>query len=162
MGDLTQKHVSPQVSVEVVATIRRLSDRADFPVKTALSVICLPRSTYFDWERLENGGKVERPPSTTPKSHYVTPEERSAVIAFAQEHLECGYKRLSYMLADSGIAAIRPTSVYEILKAADLIGRWKKPDILLHKKGFDQPLVAHEQWQGHQGFVWVRGVAVAG
>lgn len=145
------------MSVDVVATIRRLRDFADFPIKKALSIICLPRSTFFDWERLENRGKVDRPPSNTPKSHYVTPEERSAVISFAREHLECGYKRLAYMLVDSGIAAIRPTSVYEILKAENLIGRWKKPDILAHKKGFDQPLVAHEQWHTDIAYLIILG-----
>ena len=51
----------------------------------------LPRSTFFDWARLEGGGKAERPPVTTPKAHHITPDERAAVIAFAREHLDKYY-----------------------------------------------------------------------
>lgn len=134
------------MSKEVVATVRYLQDRAEFPVKEALSVLGLPRSTFFSWARLEGGGKAERPPATTPKAHHITPEERAAVIAFAREHKELGHKRLAYAMADAGVAAVRPTTVYGILKEAGLIGRWKQPEITAHKTGFDQPAVPHEQW----------------
>jgi len=51
-GDLTVRQVSPQVSVEVVAVVQRLHERAAHPVKDALAVLALPRSTYFDWSRI--------------------------------------------------------------------------------------------------------------
>ncbi|MEN9544496.1 MAG: hypothetical protein RLZZ598_1329, partial [Pseudomonadota bacterium] len=40
---------------------------------------------------------------------------QAAVIAFAREHLEEGYKRLAFMIADAGVAAVRPSTVYLIL-----------------------------------------------
>lgn len=140
-----------------MATVRHLHERAEFPVKTALSVLGLPRSTFFDWSRLDGGGKAERPPATTPKAHHITPDERAAVIAFAREHREMGHKRLAYAMADAGIAAVRPTTVYEILKAADLIGRWKQPEITAHKKGFEQPTRPHEQWHTDIAYLNILG-----
>jgi transposase InsO family protein len=135
------------VSKEVVATVRHLQERAEYPVKTALSVLGLPRSTFFDWARLEDGGKAARPPATTPKAHHITPIERA----------ELGHKRLAYALADTGIAAVRPTTVYEILKEAGLIGRWKQPEITAHKTGFDQPALAHEQWHTDIAYLNIHG-----
>lgn len=140
-----------------MATVRHLNKRAEYPVKSALSVLGLPRSTFFDWARLEDGGKAARSPATTPKSHHITPEERAAVIAFAREHKELGHKRLTYAMADAGVAAVRPTTVYEILKEAGLIGRWKQPEITAHKTGFDQPLCAHEQWHTDIAYLNILG-----
>jgi putative transposase len=145
------------VSKDVVATVRRLQERAEYPIKTALSVLGLPRSTFFDWARLEEGGKAARPPATTPKAHHITPDERAAVIAFAREHQELGHKRLAYAMADAGIVAVRPTTVYEILKDANLIGRWKQPEITAHKTGFDQPVHAHEQWHTDIAYLNILG-----
>ena len=135
--------------------VQRLHERASYPVKQALSVLALPRSTYFDWAR--TGGKAERPPATTPKAHHITPEERAAVIAFARAHPEEGYKRLSFMMADTGVAAVRPSTVYLILKEAGLIGRWKKPTAGAHKKGFDQPDAPHEQWHTDIAYLNILG-----
>lgn len=149
--------MSPEVSKEVVSTVQHLKDLGGSPVKTSLTVLGLPRSTYFDWARLEGGGKSPRPPSTAPKSFYTTPDERVAVIAFAKEHPEVGYKRLAYMMADAGVAAVRPTTVWEILSAAGLIGRWKKPEITAHKRGFEQPSLPHEQWHTDIAYLNILG-----
>ena len=149
--------MSPQVSLEVVSTVQRLRERAEYPVKTALAVLGLPRSTYFGWAALEGGGKAARPPATTPKSHHITPEERAAVIAFARQHREAGYKRLAYMMATAGVAAVRPTTVHQILTEANLIGRWKIPEIIAHKTGFDQPAAPHEQWHTDIAYLNILG-----
>ena len=143
------------MSAEVVAVVQRLHARAEFPVKQALTVLGLPRSTYFDWSR--TGGKSARPGVETPKSHHITPEERAAVIGFAGEHLEEGYKRLAYMLAEAGVAAVRPSTVYLILKEAGLIGRWKTPTSGAHKTGFDQPGDPHEQWHTDIAYLNILG-----
>lgn len=118
-------------------------------------MLALPRSTYFDWAR--TGGKSARPVPVRPKSHHITPEERGAVIAFARQHPEEGYKRLAYMLADSGQAAVRPSTVYVILKEAGLIGRWRIPTTPAHKKGFDQPSAPHEQWHTDIAYLNILG-----
>jgi transposase InsO family protein len=121
----------------------------------ALSVLALPRSTYFDWAR--TGGKSPRPTVVTPKSHYITPDEKAAVIAYAKEHLEEGYKRLSFMMAEAGVAWVRPSTVYMILKENNLIGRWKQTAGLAHKKGFDQPSAPHEQWHTDIAYLNILG-----
>jgi len=85
----------------------------------------------------------------TQKSHHITPEEVAAVIAFACEHLEEGYRRLAYMIAEAGVAAVWPTTVYLILKEAGLIGRWKVPTLGAHKIGFRESAESQDRESGH-------------
>lgn len=135
--------------------VQRLRVRASFPVKQALAVLALPRSTFFDWSRVK--GKSPRPIITAPKSHYITPEERTAVITFAKAHPGNGYQRLSYMIANAGVAAVRPSTVHTILKEAGLIGRWTTPPPGTHKIGFDQPSAPHEQWHTDIAYLNILG-----
>ena len=56
-----------------------------------------------------------------------------------------GYRRLTYMMIDADIVAVRPASVYRVLKAAGLLGRWNaKPSS--KGTGFTQPIGRHEHW----------------
>lgn len=48
-------------------------------------------------------------------------------------------------MAETGVAVVSPSSVYTILKAAGLIGRWH-PEREAHRKGFVQPVRPHEHW----------------
>lgn len=140
---------------DVIGVLERLRERAGFPLERSLLQIGLARSTYYDWKR--DGGKQERPPATTPKGHQITPQERAAMEDFARTHPEEGYRRLSAMMIDAGVAAVRPSTVYLILQEAGLIGRWKQPGGTPHKKGFTQPERPHEQWHSDIAYLNILG-----
>ena len=137
-----------------MSTIQRLQTRARFPVTRSLVVLRLPRATYFRWAK--TGGKAPRPAAVVPKAHWITPEERGAIIAYARAHPELGYARLTYQMADTGVAAVSPSSVYTILKAAQLIGRWQ-PAHEAHRQGFVQPERPHEQWHTDIAYLNILG-----
>jgi hypothetical protein len=142
--ELSGHHVSPQVTTEVVATVNYLKERAGFPVARSLLLLGLPRATYFRWSA--SGGKQPRPPATTAKSHWLLPQEREAIIAYKRQHPEIGYRRLTYMMIDEGVAAVPPSSVYNVLAQAGLSSRWTSPPGGSHKQGFDQSERPHEQY----------------
>jgi transposase InsO family protein len=152
---LTERHVDPSVSAEVVSVVERLHVRAGYAIKSALAVLGLPRSTYFSWSRMR--GKSVRPAGKIPKSHVITPDERRAVLAFARAHPRNGYKRLSYMMNDAGVAAVRPSTVLNILHEEQLIGPWATPSTTAHKIGFDQPTRPHEQWHTDIAYLNILG-----
>ena len=87
----------------------------------------------------------------------LTPEERAAVIAYASDHRELGYRRLAYQMLDEGVAALRPSTVYHLLREADLIGRWKRPAVPAHRRGFRQPDRPHEQWHTDIAYLNIMG-----
>lgn len=80
-----------------------------------------------------------------PKTFWLLDWEKAAIIEYYLEHLDDGYRRLSYMMLDAGVVAVSPSSVYRVLKCADLLVSASKSS---SKKGngFDQPKRPHQHW----------------
>jgi len=67
-----------------------------------------------------------------------------------------GYRRLTFMMLDQDIVAVSPSSVYRVLKKANLLRRWStKPS----KKGtgFTQPLRPHDHWHIDVSYINICG-----
>jgi len=88
-----------------------------------------------------------------PKRFWLTPEEKEAIIRFAQEHPYEGYRRLAFMMIDKGVVAASPSTVYRVLKASGLLER-RKCKRSKKGKGFEQPTKPHEHW--HLDIMFVR------
>lgn len=140
---------------EVVATVNYLKQRAGFGVAHSLLLLGLPRATYFRWAT--EGGKQPRPTAKTPKSNWLLPEERAAIIAYKREHPEIGYRRLAYMMVDEQVAAVPPSSVHRVLQLAGLSSRWTPAPGGASKHGFDQPSRPHEQWHTDIAYLNILG-----
>jgi transposase InsO family protein len=80
-----------------------------------------------------------------PRDHWLEDWEKQAIIAFYHDNPLEGYRRLTYMMMDADIVAVSPTSVYRVLRAAGLLGRWN-PKASVKGTGFVQPLGPHEHW----------------
>ncbi len=87
------------------------------------------RSKFFDWRR--RFGRVNEHNAWVPRDHWLTDDEKRAVIEFRGRFALEGYRQLAYMMLDRDIVAASPTSVYRVLKAAGLLGRAAAPS----KKG---------------------------
>lgn len=127
----------------VVDFVREWSDKTEIPAERFIGWIGIARGKFFAWRK--RYGKANEHNALIPRDHWLTPEERQAIIDFhAQFPLE-GYRRLTYMMIDRDIVAVSPSSVYRVLAGAGLLDRWnRKPS----KKGtgFVQPLRPHEHW----------------
>src|ERR1035438_1945291 len=44
-----------------------------------------------------------------------------------------GYRRLTFMMLDAGVAAVSPASVWRVLQQAGLLSRWKRIQSPYHK-----------------------------
>ena len=91
-----------------------------------------------------------------PRDFWLQPWEREAIVAFHLDHPLEGYRRLTYMLMDADIVAVSPSSVYRVLKARDLLGRWNRK---ASKKGagFQQPLEPHAHWHTDIAYINIGG-----
>ena len=101
------------------------------------------RSKFYQWkarygqENIHNG--------EIPRDFWITEEEKEAVVRYYQSHSQEGYRAMTYMMIDDDVAFMSCSSVYRILCEAGIMrSKGSKPS----KKGtgFEQPLVAHEQW----------------
>lgn len=105
----------------------------------------------------ERYGKTTEHHTLVPRDHWLEPEERSAIIGFAQAHPLEGYRALTFMMLDADAAAVSPATTYRVLKAAGLIAATKaRPS----KKGtgFVQPLAPHEHWHTDFSYLNIGGV----
>jgi hypothetical protein len=80
-----------------------------------------------------------------PRDFWLEEWEKQAIIWFHLKHPLEDYRRLTFMMLDTDIVAVIPSSVWRVLSQAGLLlkSNWKPS-----KKGtsFAQPVAAHEHW----------------
>lgn len=109
---------------------------------------------FYDWKN--RYGKVNDHNSWIPRDHWLTAEEKAAIIEFHAEYPLEGYRRLTFMMLDADVVAASPASVYRVLKEADLIGR-SKSKASAKGTGFHQPLKPHQHWHIDISYINVAG-----
>ena len=127
----------------LVDFFRLWSARSEIPVKQMLSCIRLRESKFYAW--CERYGQANEHNCWIPRDHWLEDWEKEAIVAYAQRHPVDGYRRMAFDMIDRDIVCVSPSSVYRVLRAAGLLGRWQP---VLSKKGtgFEQPLRPHEHW----------------
>ena len=68
-------------------------------------------------------GKANEHNAMIPRDHWVEPQERNAIEAFARQYPLEGYRRLTFMMLDRDVAAVSPATTYRVLKAAGAVTR---------------------------------------
>ncbi len=133
----------PDVRDEVIDYVRYWSDKTGIKATKMVKWIGIVRSKYYHWR--DRYGKVNEHNAWIPRDFWLDEWEKQAIIAYYLDHPLEGYRRLAYMMIDDEIVAVSPSSVYRVLKNADLLDRWNRK---ASKKGdgFHQPLKPHEHW----------------
>jgi len=112
------------------------------------------RQQFYRWEK--RYGRVNTHNGQIPRDHWLTDEERKAILDYHEAHAPEGYRRMTFMMIDKDVVAVSPVTVYRVLKGAGVLDRWNgKPS----KKGtgFVQPLAAHEHWHMDISYINVAG-----
>ena len=146
--------MEPDVRDEVIDFVQNWSDKTELAKSRLVGWLGIGRSRYYDWRR--RYGRVNEHNAWVPRDHWLLPWERDAIIAGYLGHRNEGYRRLTYRLMDADIVAVSPSSVYRVLRDADLLRRWNgKPS----KKGagFHQPFRPHEHWHVDISYINVCG-----
>lgn len=120
-----------------------LTTRTQIPLKRILGWLGLKKNKYHTWKKRlglpnKHNGKI-------PRSTWILPWERDAIIKYRRAHPEEGYRRMTYMMLDEDVVAVSPSTTYRVLKSAGLLWRWN-PGNTVKQKGFQQPQAPHEHW----------------
>jgi putative transposase len=91
-----------------------------------------------------------------PRDWWLEDWEKKAILDFHVEHPLEGYRRLAFMMLDSDVVAVSPSSVYRVLRDAGLI-KAHNSKLSLKGKGFVQPLRPHEHWHVDVTYINVAG-----
>ena len=127
--------------------------RINWPRKRLLAQLSLSSPRYYDWKKRYGQVNVSQ---QQPKNHWLRPEEREAIVAYAKHNPQEGYRRLSYMMLDDDVAAASPSTVYRVLREADMLNE-ARGGTSKKGTGFVQPERPHEHWHSDISYINIAG-----
>jgi len=130
------------------------SRKTDISVGDFIRWLKIGSSKFYSWRK--RYGKVNEHNSWIPRDFWLEDWEKQAIIDYYELHPTDGYRRLAFMMLDSDVVAVSPSSVYRVLSGAGLLKRWQ-PGTSKKGNGFIGPLRAHQHWHVDISYVNIRG-----
>ncbi len=127
----------------MVDFVNRWSERTEIAIRVLVLWLGISLSKFYDWRK--RYGKVNEHNALVPRDHWLTGEEKQAILDYERQYPREGYRRLTFMMLDDDVAAASPATVYRVLKSADRLGR-PSPANDRKGKGFHQPSGPHRHW----------------
>jgi len=101
--------------------------RSGWPAKKTLAALGIASRSYYRWLKEEAWAKDRPAEPPTPVSPYeALSEEKKAVIAYARKHPELRHRELAWRMVDEDVAFLSPSTVYRVLKEANLVCPWRR------------------------------------
>jgi transposase InsO family protein len=107
--------------------VEQTKRRSGWPAKRTLAALGISRRSYYRWLKEEAWAKDRPTESIPPVPPYeALAEEKQVVIAFARKHPELRHRELAWRMVDEDVAYLSPSTVYRILKEANLVCPWRR------------------------------------
>ena len=117
----------PELQQKVHEEVERTRRRSRWPAERTLAVLGIGPSSYYRWLRQAAWTRPPTEPSPQPVQAYeVLPEEKAAALAYARAHPELRHRELAWRMVDEDAAFLSPSTVYRVLKGADLVCCWRR------------------------------------
>jgi transposase InsO family protein len=107
--------------------VEQTKSRSGWPVRTTLAALGIARRSYYRWLKEEAWARdrpVEPPVPVSPYEALL--EEKQAVITYARKHPELRHRELAWRMVDEDVAYVSPSTVYRVLKEANLVCPWRR------------------------------------
>lgn len=144
----------PDLRDTVVDFVRRYSARTELPVRRVLRWLDLAPMQFYRWTA--RYGRVNTHNGLIPRDHWLTADEREAILRYHDTHALEGYRRMTFMMLDADVVAVSPATVYRVLAAEGRLDRWQKKRSL-KGTGFVQPVRPHEHWHIDLSYLNIAG-----
>jgi len=135
----------------VMQIVAETKKRSGWRVYRTLAALGVPRGVYYAWKGRENLQDRAGKPC---RVYELLSEERAAICEFALQYPKIGYRKLTWMMVDAGVACVGESSVYRVLSDADLLSRWKRSETSSGEYNF-RPKAPNQQWHTDVMYVWV-------
>jgi putative transposase len=117
----------PELQKRVHEEVGLTRRRSGWPAKKTLAALGVPRRTYYRWLQEEAWARSLPAQPVRPVQPYeALPEERAAVLDYARRHAELRHREMAWRMVDEDVACLSPSTVYRILKEADLVCPWRR------------------------------------
>jgi putative transposase len=96
-------------------------------VKRTLTALGVAARSYYRWLKEEAWAKSRPATALPPVPPYeALSEEKQAVIRYARQHPELRHRELAWRMVDEDVAFLSPSTVYRVLKEANLVCPWRR------------------------------------
>lgn len=103
--------------------VEQAKERSEWPAKKTLAALGIPRGSYYRWLKEEAWAREQKEAPRPVQPFEALPEERQAVLKYAREHAAIRHRELAWKMIDDDAAYLSPSTVYRILREADLMHR---------------------------------------
>jgi putative transposase len=113
----------------VIILVEQTQQRSRWPVRRTLRALEIPRGNYYRWRQAP---RWERPRSRAPVGslYELLQSERRGIRDYALSHPEVRHRELAWKMLDDDVCAVSSSSVYRVLREAELVCRWRpKPKV---------------------------------
>jgi putative transposase len=112
---------------QVHAVVEQTRQRSGWSAKKTLAVLGIARRTYYRWLREEAWARALPAEPVRPVQAYeALAEEKEAVLDYARGHPELRHRELAWRMVDEDVVYLSPSTVYRILKTANLVCPWRR------------------------------------
>ena len=109
------------------ATVEQTRQRSGWPAKKTLAALGIARRTYYRWLKEEKWAReLPQAPVKAVQPYEALPEEKQAVLDYALRHWGVRHRELAWRMVDEDVACLSPSTVYRILKSAELVCPWRR------------------------------------
>ena len=117
----------PELQAKVHEEVQVTRRRSGWPAERTLAVLGIGPSSYYRWLRQAAWTRPPAEPPAQPVQVYeALPAEKAAALAYARGHPELRHRKLAWRMVDEDVAFLSPSTVYRVLKGADLVCSWRR------------------------------------
>ena len=147
----------PALQQQVHAEVVKAKERSGWPVKRTLAALGVARGTYYRWLREEAWARAEASRSVKPVQPYeALAQEKEAVKRYALAHAELRHRELAWRMVDEDVAYLSASTVYRILKSAQLVCPWRRRS-KRRRRAEEKAKRPDERWSTDLMYVQVQG-----
>lgn len=110
------------------AVVEQTKTRSEWPARRTLKALGISPTSYYRWLREEAWAKETKPgePPRPVQAYEALEEEKQAVKDYACRHTELRHRELAWRMIDEDVAYVSPSTVYRILRDANLVCPWRR------------------------------------
>jgi transposase InsO family protein len=136
-----------------MADIELQKERTGYPVRQLLRMYGVKPSTYYGWK--EGAGDADPPVRRRFNPYSLRPEEVHNILEFRAAHPDVGYRKLTWMLNDAGIAFVSESALYQLLSKHNMLRGFNGADSKDTAKEYQhKPRWPHHHW--HIDIAYIR------
>jgi transposase InsO family protein len=113
---------------QVHAVVEQAKTRSQWSARRTLKALGIPPTSYYRWLREEAWAKAAKQgqPLRPVQAYEALEEEKEAVRSYACRHTELRHRELAWRMIDEDVAYVSPSTVYRILREANLVCPWRR------------------------------------